>query len=59
MLKSLKEEYKDQILKQTPLSRLGKPEEVAKAVKFLAGDGAGYITGQTLVIDGGLVDRLG
>ncbi len=54
MIKSLKEEYKDQILKQTPLSRLGKPEEVAKAVKFLAGEEAGYITGQTLVIDGGL-----
>ncbi len=54
MLKSLKEEYINQILEQTPLSRLGRPEEVAKAVKFLVSDEAGYITGQTLVIDGGL-----
>ncbi len=54
ILKELKEDYKDQIVKQIPLSRLGKPEEVAKIVKFLVSEDAGYITGQTFVIDGGL-----
>jgi 3-oxoacyl-[acyl-carrier protein] reductase len=54
MLRDLKAEYKGQIIKQTPLSRLGRPEEVAGVVKFLASDDAGYITGQTIVIDGGL-----
>jgi 3-oxoacyl-[acyl-carrier protein] reductase len=54
MLKDLKEEYKSQIIKQIPLCRLGRPEEVARVVKFLASDEAGYITGQTIVIDGGM-----
>lgn len=54
MLENLKEEYKSQIIKQTPLGRMGKPEEVAKAVKFLVSDDAKYVTGQTIVIDGGM-----
>jgi len=54
ILKDLKEEYKDQIMKQIPLNRLGRPEEVAKVVKFLVSDGARYITGQTIVVDGGM-----
>ncbi len=54
MLKDLKEEYKSQIIKQIPLSRLGRPEEVARIVKFLISDDASYITGQTIVIDGGM-----
>lgn len=54
MLKDLKEEYKSQIMKQIPLNRLGRPEEVAKVVKFLVSDGARYITGQTIVVDGGM-----
>ncbi len=54
MLKDLNEEYRSQIIKQIPLSRLGRPEEVAKTVKFLVSDDARYITGQTIVIDGGM-----
>jgi 3-oxoacyl-[acyl-carrier protein] reductase len=54
MLDDLTEEYRKQILKEIPLNRLGKVEEVAKVVKFLVSEDAGYITGQTFVIDGGL-----
>jgi 3-oxoacyl-[acyl-carrier protein] reductase len=54
MLGDLKEDYRKQMMKQIPLSRFGKAEDIAKAVKFLASDDAGYITGHTLVIDGGL-----
>jgi len=54
MLENLKEEYKSRIIKHTPLARMGKPEEVAKAVKFLVSDDAKYVTGQTIVIDGGM-----
>ena len=45
------EDYK----KQTPLARNGTAEEVAQAVLFLASDFASYITGQVLVVDGGMV----
>jgi len=54
MLSGLKEEYKDELKKKVPLARFGKPEEVAAAVKFLLSDEAGFITGQTIIIDGGL-----
>lgn len=40
--------------KQIPLERLGRPEDVAAVVVFLCSDAAGYITGQTLVVDGGM-----
>ena len=39
-----------------PLKRLGMPKDIADAVEFLVSDKATYITGQTLVIDGGLVN---
>jgi 3-oxoacyl-[acyl-carrier protein] reductase len=40
---------------QIPLERLGKPEDIAGAVAFLASDAAAYITGQVIVVDGGMV----
>ncbi len=54
MLRELKEEYKNKIIQNIPLARMGKSEEVAKAVKFLLSDAANYITGQTIIVDGGL-----
>jgi len=42
------------VVQQISLGRLGRPEEVASVVRYLASDGASYITGQTLVVDGGL-----
>jgi 3-oxoacyl-[acyl-carrier protein] reductase len=54
MLRDLKEEYKSQIINRIPLCRLGSPEEVARVVRFLVSDKASYITGQTIVIDGGM-----
>lgn len=54
MVKGLKENYKEQVLNKIPLGRFGTTQEIAKAVRFLAGDEAGYITGQTIIIDGGL-----
>lgn len=49
------DEQREAILSQTPLGRLGTPEDVAHAVTFLAADEAGFITGQVLSVDGGLV----
>ena len=44
-----------EVAKRIPAGRVGKPEDVAAAVLFLASSAAGYITGQTLVVDGGMV----
>jgi 3-oxoacyl-[acyl-carrier protein] reductase len=54
MLLELSEEQRMNFLRQIPLERFGRPEDVAAAVVFLAGPGGAYITGQTLAVDGGL-----
>ena len=51
---SLPEEVKDQIRSQVPMGRFGEAEEVAEVVAFLVGEGAGYVTGQTIAVDGGM-----
>ena len=48
------EDLKNKMLEQIPLGRLGSAEEIAKAVAFLASDGASYITGATLKVNGGM-----
>jgi 3-oxoacyl-[acyl-carrier protein] reductase len=50
----LADEFKQKALAQIPLERFGKPEDVAEAVAFLASDGAAYITGHVLTVDGGM-----
>jgi 3-oxoacyl-[acyl-carrier protein] reductase len=54
MTAALPEDRRDQILGQIPLGRYAAPEEIAAVVTFLAGDGAGYITGAVIPVDGGL-----
>jgi acetoacetyl-CoA reductase len=44
---------RNQIIATIPVGRLGKPEDIARAVAFLAADDAGYITGVSLAINGG------
>ncbi len=54
MTKGLAEEYKQQLLAQIPLGKLGEPQHIADAVAFLASDRAAYLTGQTLHVNGGM-----
>lgn len=51
----LKDEIKEEIAKAIPLKRMGKSEDVANVVKFLAGEDSSYITGQVINIDGGML----
>jgi 3-oxoacyl-[acyl-carrier protein] reductase len=54
MTRALAEEHKKALAGQIPLGRLGQPEEIAAAVAFLASPEAGYITGETLHVNGGM-----
>lgn len=54
MTAALTETAKNAALGSIPMGRMGTPENVAKAVAFLAGEDAGYITGQVLAVDGGM-----
>jgi 3-oxoacyl-[acyl-carrier protein] reductase len=55
MTEKMPDAAKEFLIKQAALGRAGKPEDVSGAVAFLCSDAAGYITGQTLVVDGGIL----
>lgn len=54
MTAALPEKARESMLASIPMGRVGQGEDVAKAVAFFAGDGAGYVTGQVLCVDGGM-----
>jgi 3-oxoacyl-[acyl-carrier protein] reductase len=54
MTQGLSQELKDKMLANIPLKRIGRPEDVAAAVRFLASEEAGYITGHVLDVNGGI-----
>ena len=54
MTRELPDAQRDALLTQIPLGRLGQAEEIAKVVAFLASDGAAYVTGATIPVNGGM-----
>ena len=54
MTKNLKEEYKNELLKNIPINRLGTGGDIANAVTFLSSDASSYITGETIHVNGGM-----
>ena len=54
MLEKLPADRVAEVVKSQPVRRLGRPEEIAHAVAVITSDLAGYVTGQVLVVDGGL-----
>jgi len=55
MTADLSDDIREKAIEAIPLGRMGAPQDIAKAVAFLASEDAAYITGQTLVVDGGMV----
>ena len=54
MTKSLDDELKATLLGAIPLGRMGRPEDIAHAVEYLVSEGAGYVTGETIHVNGGM-----
>jgi 3-oxoacyl-[acyl-carrier protein] reductase len=54
MVQALSEQQREEAVKNIPVRRFGTPEEIAHAVSFLTSEDAGYVTGQVIVVDGGL-----
>jgi 3-oxoacyl-[acyl-carrier protein] reductase len=54
MTRDLNEDAREKLLSQVPMGRLGTPKDVASAVLFLLGDGAAYVTGTTIDVNGGM-----
>jgi 3-oxoacyl-[acyl-carrier protein] reductase len=55
MVEGLSEEQRNHILDRIPMGRFGTSEDVAETILFLSSKGAGYLTGQVLTVDGGLI----
>jgi 3-oxoacyl-[acyl-carrier protein] reductase len=55
MTEKMPEAGREMLVKQSALGRTGKPEEVAGVVAFLCSDSSAYVTGQTIVVDGGVL----
>jgi 3-oxoacyl-[acyl-carrier protein] reductase len=55
MTKALSDDQRDSLVGHVPLGRLGRPDEVAAAVLFLASEGAAYVTGSTIHVNGGML----
>ena len=54
MVEAIPDKTREEMVKSIPMRRMGEPKDVANAVAFLAGEDAGYITGQVLCVDGGM-----
>jgi NAD(P)-dependent dehydrogenase (short-subunit alcohol dehydrogenase family) len=57
LARGLWENFEEQLKAALPLARIGEPEDIAKVIAFLAGDASAWMTGQTLVVDGGAMVR--
>ena len=54
MTENLNDQQKQAIIKKVPLGKIGLPEDVANCVRFLASEHSGYITGETIQVNGGM-----